>query len=619
MRRLYVIILFLLTFIKFGYSDTDSTSVIHSWKLTEDFDDTLHVKIDSFPDHFHIYNPIYKNTISSSFLGNVGLAHQSNILADFLELRKEFLLNPYSSYLQDNSTVRYFNTRKHFSNINYINRNKDENLVSIFHTQNITKYFNAGFRYNLISSKGDYINQATKNHSISFFTSYIKKRYSLHANVNYNKLNMNENGGIENDSIFEAGQASSLQIPVNLSTAKTQLRNANFSIIQKYNLGRKSEVMNEDSTFTTKFKNLATLQHSLEYSNTYRWYKDADLGNGFYSDTLFNILETNDSVVHHLLRNKFMVGLNAFKGIKSNIGVINDLERFHNYYHYYENQDSSYRSNGVFFNLKNNYDSVFYWNLRGEYFIDGYKQGNYKLNFALKRQISDSLSSFIYLLGNSCKRSPEYLENQYYSNHIVWDTTFQDKQETSLKLGYSKPSWNLDFGVNFMLLDNYIYFDQKAQPKQDNITQQVFSLYLNKTFNVGRFYFVNKLVYQKVNNDASSLRIPDISTYNSIYYQYYLVKNVLKSQIGFDVRYNSGYYGYAYHSASGQFYIQDVKKIGDYPYLSFFMNFKLKRARFFIIFEHLNADFQQNRYYTVVHNPMKGRIFRFGLSWNFYD
>jgi len=71
--------------------------------------------------------------------------------------------------------------------------------------------------------------------------------------------------------------------------------------------------------------------------------------------------------------------------------------------------------------------------------------------------------------------------------------------------------------------------------------------------------------------------------------------------------------------ATGLFYNQVEKKLGNYPYLDLFLNLKLKRTRFFLKLEHVHSGLLNANYFGALHYPMNARMFKFGLSWTFYD
>jgi hypothetical protein len=90
-------------------------------------------------------------------------------------------------------------------------------------------------------------------------------------------------------------------------------------------------------------------------------------------------------------------------------------------------------------------------------------------------------------------------------------------------------------------------------------------------------------------------------------------------QIGADVRYHTAYYAPSYMPATGQFFVQDKMKIGNYPVMNVYINAHLKRTRFFVQYYHLNQLFMQGDYYSMPYYPINPATLKMGLTWNFYD
>ena len=94
----------------------------------------------------------------------------------------------------------------------------------------------------------------------------------------------------------------------------------------------------------------------------------------------------------------------------------------------------------------------------------------------------------------------------------------------------------------------------------------------------------------------------------------------MQARIGLSCRFNTLYYADAYMPATGQFYFQNTKEIGNYPVLDFFVSAKIKTARLFFKIEHLNDGLLAQRdAYELPHYPLPGRAFQFGISWRFFD
>jgi outer membrane receptor protein involved in Fe transport len=113
--------------------------------------------------------------------------------------------------------------------------------------------------------------------------------------------------------------------------------------------------------------------------------------------------------------------------------------------------------------------------------------------------------------------------------------------------------------------------------------------------------------------------LPEYTLEHSLFYENDIFNRAARIQIGASVFYSSAYYADAYMPATAQFYLQDNKKYGNYPYIDFFVNAKVKNVRVFFKIDHLNSGWMGNTYIPVQNYPMNGRAFKVGFSWRFFD
>ena len=126
------------------------------------------------------------------------------------------------------------------------------------------------------------------------------------------------------------------------------------------------------------------------------------------------------------------------------------------------------------------------------------------------------------------------------------------------------------------------------------------------------------LIYQITSNDTI-LPLPAFVGRQVMYYENRLFKKALKLRTGFNVSFTTDYYGYEFMPGISQFYVQSKKKIGNYPYIDFFISLHLKRAQIFFKWEHLNAGMMSYDYLLTPTTPALDRSFKFGVSWNMFD
>ena len=154
--------------------------------------------------------------------------------------------------------------------------------------------------------------------------------------------------------------------------------------------------------------------------------------------------------------------------------------------------------------------------------------------------------------------------------------------------------------------------------RQSSKNLKIISAQLKHKFHFGIFNWYNELTYQS-SSDDDILPLPKFNVYSNFYIDFRIAR-VLQTKLGVDLRYFTKYYGLAYSPMIGQYAVQDEAtriKVGNYPQLNAYVNFSLKRTRFYVMYHHFNQS--DGRYFWSPHYPMNPASIRFGLSWNFYD
>jgi len=192
-----------------------------------------------------------------------------------------------------------------------------------------------------------------------------------------------------------------------------------------------------------------------------------------------------------------------------------------------------------------------------------------------------------------------------------------NEQLMNASFTWFSPVRNLEAGASYALINNYIYHDTTGIPAQTKDEMLVLAAWINKEFKVRNFTLLTHLLWQKA-SAPRYLHLPDLSARVSLSYELLLSK-VLHVQLGADVRYNTLYYADAYDPATGFFYLQEEKKLGNYPYIDGFANLKLKRTRVFAQYMNAGSLFMNKSYFTALHYPMNQATFRLGIAWSFYN
>ena len=647
-------------------AENDTLSLISSWTLIKDYSIKKNAETDTLLHSFQNHNLIFKNSISNSCLGNIGSPSISNVYADRKEKNSFLLINTFNPYMSTVSNTKYVNTRKPFTNLLYTTGGAEsikEETLEAFHTQNISKCFNFGLKYNLISSKGQYKFQKIVNNAFKIYTSYEGRRYNMYSNVNFNKIKADENGGILNDSLItDPTFQNTTDIPTLFGGTEqgtkhdpdvlTTIKNLSFLVVQELNIISRPHSDSINPGKMEKF--VPSISHVLKYDKSIRIHRDKNpdkgLNEGLYPETWFNPDYTLDSIYCRQLSNTLRLKLksaNVKRDINMNISLTHELLKY-SFYTPFDNQvsypgDTSamYRftdqkyypetfdrarplsNTSASFNVSMAKSNIFKSYMGAAYFFDGYKAGSFNINAEFISMFSyrQNKSSLVFALDYN-NETPDYLLQNYYSNYFIWENDFESTKSTEIYLKYINPSEKTELGINCSLLNDYIYFDTLALPQQLNTALSVFSMHLTKFLEFWKFRSLNKLALQIVNK-SDYISLPGFVAYNSTYIEHYLHFKLtgggFLAMLGFDIYYNIKYYADAYNPASGVFYQQIEKKLGNYPYLDVFLNLKLKRTRFFLKYEHLNSGWTDKNYFSVLHYPRNEGTFKAGISWTFYD
>ncbi|RZL48939.1 MAG: hypothetical protein EOP00_08040 [Pedobacter sp.] len=604
-----------------------------TYKLTKDSIQTI--PIDTGLTGIQNFSVLAQPRRPTAGTGVLGLAARPLLFEPLKTIGFDAGFHALDFYMMNHDDVKFYRARSPFTNLYYVNAGDKEQILKLTHSQNITKNWNFGANFNRIGANGAYTHQRGDDLNAAIFTWYQSpnKRYTLWFDGVFNTLKAEENGSPVNDTIFNANGdqlVDKLAEPVRLSTARQLWRKNSFMLKQSYFVGR------IDSTGLTSQQSILPtnkITYTLSYTKQDYSFKKDEID--FYNvlpklavDSVF----TNDSTnVKHVM-NEFIYSF--FLRAKGNSIIKNELKVDagirHDFYKY--NQYGKLRDTTNFYKYETAFQNI---TLLGSL---GYRFSN-RIDFNLDLQQifqGEHTGDFLYeaksnlLLSKNVGRivlgaylqnkSPEEIFNRYYGNHYHWDNNFDRTKTANVSFSYLNDKYGLDANASYYLITNYLYFvgdgASGIKPAQEGGDISLLKLTLGKRFTYRSWHLDAFVVYQKTDNEAV-LRIPEIYTFNSLYKDQTFFK-VLKTQIGFDVRYNTPYAVTAYSPAASQFYNID-EKLGSKPVIDVWVKAGLRRANLFVKYEYLNQGWFNNGIYTVKQYPMPDKLLRFGVSWNFYD
>ena len=237
-------------------------------------------------------------------------------------------------------------------------------------------------------------------------------------------------------------------------------------------------------------------------------------------------------------------------------------------------------------------------------------EGNVSTRFKL---FGDSVTINAY--GSFYNEEVPFFMKEFVSNHFIWKNDFGKTR--SLRLGgwLTLPYTGTYINAGVENIQNLIYFGPDCMPAQNGGSVQVVSATLKQDFKVGILNWRNRLTFQTSSNE-SVLPLPKFAVYSNLFILFKVAK-VLEVQLGVDCDYYTKYYAPGYQPATTTFYNQREIKCGNYPFMNAYANMKLKKARFYVLFSHVNQGLMGNNYFAMPHYPMNPRRFQLGVSVDF--
>ena len=230
--------------------------------------------------------------------------------------------------------------------------------------------------------------------------------------------------------------------------------------------------------------------------------------------------------------------------------------------------------------------------------------------------------------------NPTFYYRHYHSKHFWWDNDDMskiihtriegkfgyEKTKTTVRVAFDNIKNHTFFAMGYNVTDDFGRTGNTLSVVQKSGAISLLTLELQQKLKLGPLHWDNVITYQKSSDDMA-LPVPDLNIYTNLFLRFKIAR-VLKCDFGADARFFTKYYAPDYSPALGQYAVQTGEHrtvVGNYPIVNVYANFHLQRTRFFVMMSHINAGQGKPDYFLAPHYPLNQRIFRFGVSWNFYN
>jgi len=635
-------------------------------------------------NYFHQYDPTRARDLDYVNLGNLGSAARSIVYEPLYRRGFDVGLHQFDIYQTLATEMPFYRIDRAYTNLSYYQRGEqaDSYLKGKF-SRNFSGGLNFSIDYNRmpqLGTRNQYPHQRTRNTALATGLWYKSKggRYDGFLSLAWNTIEQEDNGGIltppssEGSGILDPNTAE-----VFLEDAETRHRRQGIAYTHYYTLGPKAPARTQariprrrppgimGDSLMQQLPNRAevpdslqriagadslrrrpvppggssradkrrfTLAHQIHYQNNRYKYFDPELDDGitadYYGDFLVDPRGLRFYLQHRELENTFR--LRTFKPRSSGTG---DVRRQRDLFEVginhrlnwldLEATDSLIQNLFAFGRLNfqpgdnlslRTYGQLGLWDNAGDYRVFG----ELSLGLGKLGELSASFNNQLY--------EPNLMQQRFFVNEQpIWNNDFKKTLETNITATYRLPGFDLEVSGRFHLLNNYIYYDTLAMPRQTGTPVSIAQLIVKKDFRVGKFHLDNVIAFQS--GSEAFIRVPEIWSKHSLYYwgKWFKVLNV---QLGADLRMNSTYRGYYYFPLTGQFILEDQVDIPFYPSVDVFLGMRVTRFRAFVKWENISSFFlpddpesgDPKLFYLNVRYPFtSGSGISLGINWRFVD
>lgn len=600
-------------------------------------------KLDTLLNNFHHFTVVQKSNYLYQDLGGWGTALRPMYFQTPHQIGARVGIDAFRPYLFTADNVEYYDTKSPFIRLNYVQGTTGDQAANFIYARNVNKRLSFTLNYKRTNANKVYGADNTRDILADQTTLYLASQYESKNKkyrllFHYSHLNqiVNEQGGIIKDaSLPDSGRFAYREVVAKLSNrARSWQTHNNFHLYQQYKIGEGligfavSDINRQRDAYSDLFAqdslSIITRQNYYPFTQTYTMQNGVVFPLYNFSNT-----STNDGTIYWQIDNKI-----GWKGrwrkfnyqvyYKNRIYDFYLTDRKLKFAYQYDSQGNIISSRNISPNLGKGIQNF----IGGKMFLQ--LKDSTRLTLEAEHLLGRDYhlsgvfqSKWFVAKGKSMLYSPSLLEQNYVSNHFIWNNT--NLSNVFVNEVEAEAFWNNKFlfvrpFFNYQVVANYIYFNEKALPQQTNDVLQMTRLGTDVELKFGKLKTIQSATYFQ-NIGSNLFRAPALSYTGRVFCEDCLYKSRIKSQIGIEASYKTNYLANAYLPVVKQYHLQNTRFVQEFWYLEAFMNVKIDNFRIFGKFINLlnfrKADYRS--YETTPEYPAMPFTFTFGIDWMFFN
>ena len=625
----------------------------YAWTVSEPLGLRYASTIDTLFEGYHRVAVPWLPSAAWATTGNYGGPGQNQVFMERPLTSDFFVEDAITPWLHTTATHRFYNTRIPMTLLSHTtggNKYSNQDRTQAVFSGNVNKALQLGAKLDYIYSKGSYDYQADKDFTWGLNASYTGDRYELQTFFDHYSYTTKESGGITDDryitdpTTVQGGdtRVDNKTIPTHLTATHNTLSGTHLYMNHRYKVGfyryRRDSIT--DTIISRTYVPVTSFIWTMDYKNNrHKFLNESGLEDTLYYDhTYLGLGGTDETTKMWRLRNtvgvSLLEGFNKYAKFGFSIygthevrrftqvadtitGTVEELPKGLDAVPVHVPPSKTQNLVWVGGQLTKQQGALLRYNATAQFGVVGDVAGEVDVNgdvstrFKLGRD-----TAWVRAYGYFKNLSVPYLLNHFVSNHFIWENDFGMTQRMRVGGEVNFPlSWTR-VNVAYETLKNHIYFGADGLPVQHSDAVHVFSATINQDLHWRALNMENRITLQTSSN-ADVLSLPSLCLYSNLYAQF-VVARVLHVQLGVDCNYYSKYWAPSYTPATMTFHTQNEKKCGGFAMMNLYANFKLKRARFFVSWNHFNQGlFGGKDYFSIPHYPLNPRRLHLGVSVDF--
>jgi hypothetical protein len=530
------------------------------------------------------------------------------------------------------SQIKYYSVPTPLTELYFKTVMEQGQSLDAFVTLNTSERLNFSIAYKGLRSVGKFINQLSSSGNFRFSASYNTKntRYFLKTHIVVQDIFNGENGGIVSNTDFESKDDSftdRARLQVHLRDASTLLKGNRYFMDHLFRVNPKEA------------NNNLFINYQFNLENKFFNYSQKTV------PTTITIPNQANQVYNRFGQAFVTTNLSDFTNYENffnKIGAIYENKTLGKFEFFIDNTNYKYFYKTTFVAQNQIIPSSIddrITNIGGKYL---YQKGKWNgvatlTNSITKQQLRNLEINATYTFDadneitfhfQNANTAPNLNQNFYQSSYIGYNWINDFKNQKIINFSANATTKWLNATFELSSIKDYIYFSQNitavtntqiVTPKQfsDQITN--LSIKLSREITYGSFALDNTILLQKTTQSQNILNVPQLVARNTLYYTDTAFKNAMEFQTGIIFNIFSSYYANDYNPVIGEFFVQEQRKIGNFPLLDLFFNAKVRQTRIYFKAEHFNSSFSKANFYAAPSYPYRDFIIRFGLVWNFFQ